>query len=136
VAIASDARAKARQRTGSRSGVLWRGQSRALLARRQTGVAVVKGVQFVGQLVRGFVLSIGEACHEATTVPASGSARWRSLASDARAKTRQRTGSRSGVLWRGQSRALLARRQTGVAVVKGVQFVGRIFPQPASAVML
>ncbi|MEF8767631.1 hypothetical protein [Candidatus Accumulibacter contiguus] len=75
---ASDARAKARQRTGSRSGVLWRGQSRALLARRQTGVAVVKGVQFVGQLVRGFVLSIGEACHKAMTAPASGSARWRS----------------------------------------------------------
>jgi hypothetical protein len=113
---ASGARSKTRQRTGSRSGLLWPGQ--ALLARRQTGVAVVKGVQFVGQLVLGFVLSIGEACHEAMTAPASGSARWRSPASGARWNVRQRIGSRSGWPSRGQRAGLLAgsgcRREDGI----------------------
>jgi hypothetical protein len=59
VAIAGKwARSKARQRTGCRSGLPWRGQDVGLLAvldRRQFG--------------RSFVLSIGEAGHEATTAP-------------------------------------------------------------------
>jgi len=44
------------------------------------------------QFFRVFVLSIGEAGHEATTAPVSSSTGWRSPASDARPKARQRTG--------------------------------------------
>jgi hypothetical protein len=65
---ASGARSKTRQRTGSRSGLLWPGQDLGLLA-------VVLSYR---QFVRVFVLSIGEACREATTAPVSGGAWWRS----------------------------------------------------------
>jgi hypothetical protein len=64
---ASGAMATARQRTGSRSGGPWPGQ----------GVGVLDHRQFF----RFFVLSIGEAGHEATTAPVSNSAGWRSPAS-------------------------------------------------------
>ncbi|QLH49063.1 MAG: hypothetical protein HWD57_04185 [Candidatus Accumulibacter cognatus] len=57
---ASGARAKARRRTGCRSGWPWSGQGLGLL------VVVLDH----GQLVRVFVLSIGKAGHKATTVPA------------------------------------------------------------------
>jgi hypothetical protein len=50
-----------------------------------------------GRFVRVFVVSIGEACHEATTAPTSGGAWWRSPASGAKSKARQHTGCRSGV---------------------------------------
>jgi hypothetical protein len=60
-----------------------------------------QGVQLVGQFGRVFVLSIGETGHEATTAPASSST-WKAIAGKrARAKARRRTGSRSGVPWRG-----------------------------------
>ncbi|SBT03964.1 hypothetical protein ACCAA_1230004 [Candidatus Accumulibacter aalborgensis] len=70
----------------------WPGQALGLLA------VVLERGQFGGV----FVLSIGEACHVATTAPASGSARWRSPASGARLKAGQRTGGRSGVPWPGR----------------------------------
>jgi hypothetical protein len=62
---ASGARPKTRQRTGGRSGLLWPGQGVGLLA------VVLSHRQFI----RVFVLSIGEACREATTAPVSGGAR-------------------------------------------------------------
>ncbi len=62
------------------------------------------------QCFRVFVLSIGEAGHEATTAPASSSTGWRSPASGARATARRRTGSRSGVPWPGQGVGWLASR--------------------------
>ncbi|MBK8114896.1 MAG: hypothetical protein IPK44_10315 [Candidatus Accumulibacter sp.] len=61
------ARAKARQRTGCRSGVPWPAQALGVLDHRQFG--------------RGFVLSIGEAGHEAKTAPGSNRTWWRSPAS-------------------------------------------------------
>jgi hypothetical protein len=61
------ARATARQRTGSRSGVPWLGQDLGVLEHRQC--------------FRVFVLSIGEAGHVTTTAPASGGTGWRSPAS-------------------------------------------------------
>jgi hypothetical protein len=68
VAIAGKlARAKARQRTGCRSGVPWPAQALGVLDHRQFG--------------RGFVLSIGEAGNKATTAPGSSGAWWRSPAS-------------------------------------------------------
>jgi hypothetical protein len=60
------------------------------------------------QFFRAFVLSIGEAAHEATTAPGSSGAWWRSPASGARSKARQRTGCRSGVPWPGQALGVLA----------------------------
>jgi hypothetical protein len=51
------------------------------------------------QFGRAFVLSIGEAGHEATTAPASSGAWWRSPASGAWSNAGQRTGCRSGVPW-------------------------------------
>jgi hypothetical protein len=65
---ASGARSKARQRTGSQSGLPWPGQ----------GVGLLAVVLSYRQFVRVFVLSIGEACREATTAPVSGGAWWRS----------------------------------------------------------
>jgi hypothetical protein len=50
------------------------------------------------QFFRVFVLSIGEAGHEATTAPASGGT-VAIVGKRARAKARQRTGCRSGLLW-------------------------------------
>jgi hypothetical protein len=67
-------------------------------------------------VLRVFVLSIGEAGHEATTAPASSSAGWRSPASGARSKARQRTGSRSGVPWPGQDLGVLPGRRRGSAL--------------------
>ena len=58
------ARVTARRHTGSRSGVPWLGQDLGVLDHRQR--------------FRVFVLSIGEAGHEATTAPASSSTWWRS----------------------------------------------------------
>jgi hypothetical protein len=63
--LASGARSKARQRTGSQSGLPWPSQ----------GVGLLAVVLSYRQFVRVFVLSIGEACREATTAPASCSAR-------------------------------------------------------------
>ncbi|MBK8114902.1 MAG: hypothetical protein IPK44_10345 [Candidatus Accumulibacter sp.] len=71
VAIAGKwARSKTRQRNGCRSGLPWRGQDLGVLA-------VLDHRQFG----RVFVLSIGEAGHEATTAPVSSGAGWRSPAS-------------------------------------------------------
>ncbi|MBK8114900.1 MAG: hypothetical protein IPK44_10335 [Candidatus Accumulibacter sp.] len=83
------AKAKARQRTGCRSGVPWLGQALGVLDHRQFG--------------RAFVLSIGETGHEATTAPGSNRTWWRSPASGARSKAGQRTGCRSGVPWPAQA---------------------------------
>jgi hypothetical protein len=63
-----------------------------------------------GRFVRVFVVSIGEACHEATTAPTSGGAWWRSPASGAKSKARQHTGCRSGGPWLGQGVGWLASR--------------------------
>jgi hypothetical protein len=65
------------------------------------------------QFGRFFVLSIGEAGHGATTAPGSSSAGWRSPASGARSKARQRTGCRSGGPWPGQDLGVLDHRQFG-----------------------
>jgi hypothetical protein len=68
------------------------------------------------QFGRAFVLSIGEAGHEATTAPASSGAGWRSPASGARANARQRTGCRSGLPWPGQA--------LGVRAIRGCRWRG------------
>jgi hypothetical protein len=69
-----------------------------------------QGVQLVGQCFRVFVLSIGETCHEATTAPMSNGA-WKAIAGKrARATARRRTGSRSGLPWRGRGVGWLASR--------------------------
>jgi hypothetical protein len=68
------------------------------------------------QFGRAFVFSIGEAGHEATTAPASSGAGWRSPASGARAKARQRTGCRSGLPWPGQA--------LGVRAIRGCRWRG------------
>jgi hypothetical protein len=65
------------------------------------GVARAVAVLDHRQFCRVFVLSIGETGHEATTAPASSSA-WKAIAGKrARTTARRRTGSRSGVPWRG-----------------------------------
>jgi hypothetical protein len=106
VAIAGKwARSKTRQRNGCRSGLPWRGQDLGVLAaldHRQFG--------------RSFVLSIGEAGHEATTAPVSSGAGWRSPASGARSKARQHTGCRSVVPWPGQA--------LGVRAIRGCRWRG------------
>jgi hypothetical protein len=68
------------------------------------------------QFGRAFVLSIGEAGHEATTAPASSGAGWRSPASGARANAGQRTGCRSGLPWPGQA--------LGVQAIRGCRWRG------------
>jgi hypothetical protein len=88
------AKSKARQRTGCRSGVPWPGQDLGVLERRQ--------------YFRVFVLSIGEASHEATTAPASGGTGWQIAGKRAKSKARQRTGCRSGVPWPGRGVGLQA----------------------------
>jgi hypothetical protein len=79
---------EARQRTGCRSGLPWRGQALGVLAgigcRRAPGLPpawFVLAVLDHRQFGRAFVLSIGEAGHEATTAPVSSGAGWRSPAS-------------------------------------------------------
>ncbi|MBK8114885.1 MAG: hypothetical protein IPK44_10260 [Candidatus Accumulibacter sp.] len=117
VAIAGKwARSKTRQRNGCRSGLPWRGQDLGVLA-------VLDHRQFGGV----FVLSIGEAGHEATTAPGSSGAGWRSPASGAKANARQRNGCRSGLPWRGQDVGLLAaldHRQFGRAFVLSIGEAG------------
>jgi hypothetical protein len=83
VAIAGKwARSKARQRTGCRSGVPWPGQALGVLAIQRLPPAwPVLAVLDHRQFGRAFVLSIGEAGHEATTAPVSSGAWWRSPAS-------------------------------------------------------
>ncbi|MBK8114882.1 MAG: hypothetical protein IPK44_10245 [Candidatus Accumulibacter sp.] len=76
------------------------------------------------QFFRGFVLSIGEAAHEATTAPGSSGAWWRSPASGARSKARQRTGCRSGVPWPAQALGVLDHRQFGRAFVLSIGEAG------------
>ncbi|MBK8114901.1 MAG: hypothetical protein IPK44_10340 [Candidatus Accumulibacter sp.] len=68
------------------------------------------------QFFRAFVLSIGEAGHEATTAPASSGAGWRSPASGARANAGQRTGCRSGLPLPGQA--------LGVRAIRGCRWRG------------
>jgi hypothetical protein len=83
VAIAGKrARTKARQRTGCRSGLPWRGQGVGLLAMPRLPPAwLVLAALDHRQFGRAFVLSIGKASHEATTAPVSGGTWWRSPAS-------------------------------------------------------
>jgi hypothetical protein len=97
---ASGARSKARQRTGCRSVVPW--PVLAALDHRRFG--------------RAFVLSIGEAGHEATTAPVSSGAGWRSPASGARSNAGQRNGCRSVVPWPGQA--------LGVRAIRGCRWRG------------
>jgi hypothetical protein len=125
---------EARQRTGCRSRLPWRGQDLGLLAsigcRRAPGLPLAWPVLAVldhRQFGRAFVLSIGEAGHEATTAPVSSGAGWRSPANGARSKARQRTGCRSGLPWRGQDVGLLAvldRRQFGRSFVLSIGEAG------------
>jgi hypothetical protein len=79
----------------------------------QAAVAVVWSV-LAGldhrQFFRVFVLSIGEAGHEATTAPVSGGTGWQIASKRAKSKARQRTGCRSGVPWPGRGVGLLASR--------------------------
>jgi hypothetical protein len=124
VAIAGKwARANAGQRTGCRSGLPWPGQDIGLLAgigcRRAPGLPpawFVLAVLDHRQFGRAFVLSIGEAGHEATTAPASSGAGWRSPASGARSNAGQRTGCRSVVPWPGQA--------LGVRAIRGCRWRG------------
>jgi hypothetical protein len=71
------------------------------------------------QFGRVFVLSIGEAGHEATTAPASSGAGWRSPASGAKANARQRNGCRSGAV---------AVRLSGCRIAAGVARAGSARP--------
>jgi hypothetical protein len=68
------------------------------------------------QFGRAFVLSIGEAGHEATTAPVSSGAGWRSPASGARSNAGQRNGCRSVVPWPGQA--------LGVRAIRGCRWRG------------
>jgi hypothetical protein len=101
---------EARQRTGCRSGLPWRGQALGVLAgigcRRAPGLPpawFVLAALDHRQFGRAFVLSIGEAGHEATTAPASSGAGWRSPASGARSNggTAQRLPIGRAVAWSG-----------------------------------
>ncbi|MBK8114883.1 MAG: hypothetical protein IPK44_10250 [Candidatus Accumulibacter sp.] len=100
---------EARQRTGCRSGLPWRGQALGVLAgigcRRAPGLPpawFVLAALDHRQFGRAFVLSIGEAGHEATTAP-GGDRR-----QVGQGEARQRTGCRSGLPWRGQALGVLA----------------------------
>jgi hypothetical protein len=68
------------------------------------------------QFGRAFVLSIGEAGHEATTAPGSSGAGWRSPASGASSNAGQRNGCRSVVPWPGQA--------LGVRAIRGCRWRG------------
>jgi hypothetical protein len=65
---------------------------------------------------RAFVLSIGEAGHEATAAPGSSGAGWRSPASGARSNAGQRNGCRLVVPWPGQA--------LGVRAIRGCRWRG------------
>ncbi len=77
-------------------------------ARVAAGVARSVAMLEHRQFGRVFVLSIGEAGHEATTAPVSSGAWWRSPASGARATARRHTDGRSGLPRPGQGAGLLA----------------------------
>jgi hypothetical protein len=106
---ASGARSKARQHTGCRSGGPWLGRGVGLQACARLPPAwLVLAVLEHRQFFRAFVLSIGEASHEATTAPASGGTGWQIASKRASSKARQRTGCRSGVPWPGRGVGLPA----------------------------
>jgi hypothetical protein len=87
---------------GVRQGCRWRGPCCGGARSPANWRCCAQGVQLVGQFCRVFVLSIGEAGHEATTAPVSGGT-WKAITNKrARAKARQRTDGRLGLPWRGQ----------------------------------